>query len=574
MSLVSVEVDGVKVSVPSDATVLDAAHAAGIKIPTLCHHPELEPAGVCRLCVVEVSGARTLAASCVYPVTDEMVVKTNTPQVREARRTNLELILANHPSDCQLCERNNNCELQTLAYELGVREVSVKGKKRTGEIDNTGASLVRDPEKCILCGRCVRVCEDVQGVNAIGYTERGFNTTILPALNRSLAEVACVNCGQCITVCPVGALVEKLEIDNVWFALADPKKHVVVQVAPAVRVALGEALGLTPGAIVTGKMVTGLRKIGFDKVFDTNFTADLTIIEEGHELLQRLETGSKLPMLTSCSPGWIKFIEHFYPDLLPHLSTCKSPQQMFGSLAKTYYAETAGIDPADIYVVSVMPCTAKKYEAKRPEMNSSGYQDVDAVLTTRELARMFKEVGLDLDCLSEEDFDAPFGLSTGAAVIFGATGGVMEAALRTVYEVVTKETLPKLDFTEVRGLEGIKEATVSLSGTEVKVAVAHGLKNARKLMKSITDGSAPYHFVEIMCCPGGCIGGGGQPIPVDRNIRQERINAIYKADQQMELRKSHENPAILELYDRYLKKPLGHRSHELLHTHYTKRDRF
>jgi NADH-quinone oxidoreductase subunit G/NADP-reducing hydrogenase subunit HndD len=418
------------------------------------------------------------------------------------------------------------------------------------------------------------VCEKVQGVSAIAVQERGFDTVVAPAFLAPLGEVNCVNCGQCSLVCPTAAIHERDETDKVWAALADPEKHVVVQTAPAVRVSIGEMFGLEPGSIVTGKLVAALRRLGFDKVFDTDFSADLTIMEEGNELIHRLQNGGRLPLITSCSPGWIKFIEHFYPNLLPNLSTCKSPQQMFGALAKTYYAQKEGIDPARIFVVSIMPCTAKKYEAGRPEMNSSGYRDVDVVLTTRELGRMLKQAGIDFESLPEEDYDAPLGISTGAGVIFGATGGVMEAALRTAYELVTGATLFSLDFEEVRGLEGVKEASVNLAGTELKVAVAHGLGNARKVLDAVVNKEKEYHFIEIMCCPGGCIGGGGQPVPVDNEIRARRIAAIYQVDRQMPLRKSHENPAVQALYREFLGEPLSHKSHELLHTHYTPRERF
>ncbi|MDI3538022.1 MAG: NADP-reducing hydrogenase subunit HndD, partial [Bacillota bacterium] len=519
-------------------------------------------------------GAKSLVASCVMPVSNGMEVYTNTPFVREARRTALELLLANHPFECLTCERNGNCELQTLAHDLGVREVRYQGEKRNVPKDTSSPALVRDPNKCILCGRCVRMCGEVQNVNALGYVGRGWDTLILPLFNRDLAEVACVACGQCSTVCPTGAITEKSYVDAVWKALGDPKKHVVVQTAPATRVSVGEAMGMPPGSIVTGKMVAALRRLGFDRVFDTDFTADLTIMEEGHELLERLQEGGPLPLITSCSPGWVKYCEHFYPELLPHVSSCKSPQQMFGALAKTYYAEKMGLKPEDVYVVSIMPCTAKKFEAQRPEMTASGVPDVDAVLTTRELARMLKEAGIDFESLPEEEYDAPLGISTGAGAIFGATGGVMEAALRTVYEVVTGKTLESLDFTAVRGLDGVKEASVDLDGKTVKVAVAHGLANAKKVLDKIKAGEADWQFVEIMCCPGGCIGGGGQPIPVDREKREARIRAIYEVDASMPLRKSHENPAVQTLYKEYLGAPLSERAHQLLHTHYTPRSRF
>lgn len=574
METITLTIDGREVQAAKGMTVLEAARAAGIKIPTLCYHPELRPEGACRLCVVEVKGAKSLVASCVMPASNGMEVYTNTPFVREARRTALELLLANHPFECLTCDRNGNCELQTLAHDLGVREVRYQGEKRNVPKDTSSPALVRDPNKCILCGRCVRMCGEVQNVNALGYVGRGWDTLILPLFNRNLAEVACVACGQCSTVCPTGAITEKSYVDEVWKALGDPKKHVVVQTAPATRVSVGEALGMAPGSIVTGKMVAALRRLGFDRVFDTDFSADLTIMEEGHELIERLKEGGPLPLITSCSPGWVKYCEHFYPELLPHVSTCKSPQQMFGAVAKTYYAEKMGLKPEDVYVVSIMPCTAKKFEAQRPEMTASGVPDVDAVLTTRELARMLKEAGIDFEGLPEEEYDAPLGISTGAGAIFGATGGVMEAALRTVYEVVTGKTLESLDFTAVRGLDGVKEASVDLDGKTVKVAVAHGLANAKKVLDRIKAGEADWQFVEIMCCPGGCIGGGGQPIPVDREKREARIRAIYEVDASMPLRKSHENPAVQTLYKEYLGAPLSEKAHQLLHTHYTPRSRF
>ncbi|KKM10454.1 ferredoxin [Clostridiales bacterium PH28_bin88] len=568
---VNLTIDGLRVQAEKGATILQAARQAGIDIPTLCDHPDQEAKAVCRICVVEVEGSRTLQAACAYPVAEGMVVRTNTPKVQEARKVTLELILAHHPPDCLQCERNLRCELQSLAERMGVREVRFPRELRELPLDCSTPSLVRDPNKCVLCRRCVYTCHQVQGVGALYPAYRGYDTVIGPAFGHDMAEVTCVLCGQCIHACPVGAIKERDDTARVWAALADSQKHVVVQTAPATRVSIGEEFGLPAGSIVTGKMVAGLRRLGFDRVFDTDFTADLTIMEEGTELIHRLNNGGTLPMLTSCSPGWIKFIEHFYPDLLPHLSTCKSPQQMFGALAKTYYARKAGIDPKDIFVVSIMPCTAKKFEAARPEMADSGCTDVDVVLTSRELGRMFREAGIDFDHLPEEDYDDPLGISTGAAAIFGATGGVMEAALRTAYEIITGQTLPHLDLTEVRGLEGVKEAAVQVGGLTVKVAVAHGLGNARKLMEAIRAGKADYHFIEIMCCPGGCIGGGGQPIPTTNAIRAERVKAIYEVDSEMEIRKSHENPVIKVLYDEFLGQPLGEKSHHLLHTHYTPR---
>jgi len=568
MDMVNITIDGQKVQVPKTATVLEAALAVGIKVPTLCYHPELRPEGACRVCLVEVEGARSLVASCVYPVNEGMVVRTNTAAVREARKMVVELLLANHPQDCFSCQRNLNCELQSIAADLGIREIRFDGEKKDLPLDANNPSLVRDQNKCILCGRCIRACSERQGVHVYSFVNRGFGTTVAPAFMAGLDEAPCTYCGQCATVCPTAAIVEKDDTDAVWKAISDPNKHVVVQTAPAVRVALGETLGMGPGSVVTGKMVAALRRLGFDKVFDTDFTADLTILEEGNELIQRLTTGGKLPMITSCSPGWVNFIELMYPDLLDHLSTAKSPQQMFGALVKTYYAEKQGIDPKDIVSVSIMPCTAKKAEAVRPEMNSSGYQDVDYVLTTRELGRMIRQAGLDFDKLPEEEYDAPLGISTGAGVIFGATGGVMEAALRTVAEVVTGKELGCIDFKDVRGLNGIKEAVVPVGDLEVKVAVAHTLANAREMLERIRAGKADYHFIEVMACPGGCIGGGGQPLPVCRETREARVASIYDCDACMKLRKSHENPAVKELYDTWLGKPLGEKSHKLLHTHY------
>jgi len=572
--MVKLTIDGAPVEVEAGTTILRAAEKLGIKIPTLCYLEGIHEAGACRVCVVEVEGARALAASCVTPVAEGMVVRTNTPAVRKARKTTVELILSNHHQDCPTCVRNLNCELQSLAEAMGIRENRFVGEMTGYPVDVSSLSIVRDPNKCILCRRCVSVCEKVQGVKAIGPLNRGFDTVIAPAYGEPLADTVCVNCGQCVLVCPTGALYEKDATGEVWDALSDPDRHVVFQTAPATRVTLGETCGMEPGSIVTGKMVAAIRRLGADVVFDTDFAADLTIMEEGHELIQRLTEGGVLPMITSCSPGWIKFIEHFYPDLIPNVSTCKSPQQMFGALIKTFYAERAGIDPARIYHVSVMPCTAKKFECERPEMTDSGLQDVDVVLTSRELGRMFHQAGIVWEELPEEDYDEPLGLSTGAAAIFGATGGVMEAALRTAYEVVTKKTLPGLEFESVRGLEGVKEAAVDLDGTEVRVVVAHGLANARKVLDKVRAGEANWHFIEIMACPGGCIGGGGQPIPTNTEVREKRIEAIYTVDERMTIRKSHENPAVLKLYEEFLGRPLGHKSHELLHTSYTPRGRY
>lgn len=568
MEKVKITIDGCQIKVPKNFTVLEAAKLVGVKIPTLCNHPELRPEGNCRVCVVEVKGARSLVASCVYPVSDGMIVNTQTQAVRDARKTVVELLLANHPQDCLACQRNLNCELQTIAAELGIRKVRFDGERKNQPIDDNNPSLVRDQNKCILCGRCIRVCSERQDVHVYCYANRGFNTVVVPAFNQNLDKAACTYCGQCASVCPTGAIVIKDDTSFVWNALADNTKHVVVQTAPAVRVALGEALGLPTGTIVTGKMVAALKRLGFDKVFDTNFSADLTIMEEGAEFIHRLKNGGKLPMITSCSPGWVNFAELFYPDLLGHLSTAKSPQQMFGALVKTFYAEQSGIDPATIVSVSVMPCTAKKAEAARPEMRSSGYRDVDYVITTSELAAMIKEAGIDFSSLTEENYDDPMGISTGAGVIFGATGGVMEAALRSVSELVTGRELECIDFKDVRGLQGLREAVLSIGDIEIKVAVVHTLSNARKIMDKIRNGEADYHFIEIMACPGGCIGGGGQPVSVLPNFRQKRINGLYECDTKTAIRKSHMNPAIKELYISWLGEPLGKKSHELLHTNY------
>lgn len=571
MDNVTVTIDGIQVTVPKGTTVLEAAEQAKIKIPRLCYHPDLPPVSACRLCVVEIEGDRLLRTSCSWKCQDGMKISTKSQMVRKSRKMALELILSRHPMLCTECVRNGSCELQEVADQMGIRDVRFDYHARPGGVDDSSAVLVRDPSKCILCRRCIQTCELVQSVSAIGLEGRGYDVWVDTPFNKGLDDIACVSCGQCINRCPVGALYEQDHIARVWQALDDPTKHVVVQTAPAVRAAIGEEFGMPAGSLVTDKMVTGLRMLGFDKVFDTDFTADLTIMEEGTELLGRIKNGGTLPLLTSCSPGWINFIEHFYPQLLPHVSSCKSPQQMFGALAKTYYAEKFGIDPKDIYSVSIMPCTAKKYECQRPEMTDSGFQDVDAVLTTRELGKMMKQVGINLPELESGEYDDPLGISTGAAVIFGNTGGVMEAALRTVYEIVTEQTLDDVEITQVRGMEGIREAEIDLNGTKVKAAVANGLANARQLMEKIASGEADYHFVEIMACPGGCIGGGGQPIPTSEDVRKKRVEAIFEADRSNTIRKSHENPAVLKLYEEFLGEPNGHKAHELLHTHYTKK---
>ncbi|CFY11692.1 Iron hydrogenase [Syntrophomonas zehnderi OL-4] len=566
--MVNVTIDGIKVSVPNGSTILQAAKEVGIKVPTLCYHPDQAVKANCRVCVCEVEGNRLLQAACSQPVFEGMVVKTKTPKVIEARKTILELILSHHPQDCLNCIRNGNCELQDLSAEYIIRDNPFELKVRGLEKDLSTPAIFRDPDKCVLCRRCIDACTVIQSVSALGVEKRGCESMVVPTMGGNLIDSPCVMCGQCVHACPVGAIGEIEDIDKLMAAIADPDTIVVTQIAPAVRLALGEEIGMATGDLPMEVFVAGLRHLGFDYVLHTNFTADLTILEEGNELLQRLTTGGTLPMFTSCSPGWINFCETYYPDLLDNLSTCKSPQQMFGSLVKTYWADKMNIEPQKVVSVSIMPCTAKKFEAARPEMNSSGYQDVDIVLTTREIGKLFRMSGLDFSRLEPSPFDSWMGAYTGAAVIFGATGGVMEAALRTVYEVVTKKELTDVNFTFARGFEGIKEAEIDLDGTKVKVAIAHTLSNARKLMDQVRAGESPYHFIEIMACPGGCIGGGGQPITKANVKRIERIGAIYDEDASLPLRKSHDNPEVKVLYDEFLHEPLGHKSHELLHTHY------
>ncbi len=579
MEMINVTIDGKNYKIPENYTVLKACREAGVYVPTLCYLEGINQVGSCRLCLVEVERQKNLKASCVLPVAEGMVIKTNTKRVREARKVNLELLLSNHNRECTSCERSGNCELQRLSDEIGIRNIEFIGEKTVKPVDTSSPSIVRDPSKCILCGRCISVCSKVQGVSAIGFRNRGFRTTVGPIFDKGLGEVDCINCGQCIINCPVGALKEKESIDYVWDAIEDPSKYVIVQTAPAVRAALGEEFGLPIGTRVTGKMAAALRRMGFDKVFDTDFGADLTIMEEGFELLDRLQNGGKLPMVTSCSPGWIKYCEHFHPDMLENLSTCKSPHEMLGAVMKTYFAQKHGLDPKDIFVVSVMPCTAKKFEAKREELRESGFPDVDAVITTRELAKMIKQASIDFNKLPDEDFDEVFGESTGASVIFGVTGGVMEAALRTVSEVVTNKPLEKIEFNEVRGLEGIKEAEITLGDKNIKIAVANSTGCANKLLEKVKSGEKEYHFIEIMGCPGGCINGGGQPFVSDKTKTEEdvlgkRANALYEEDESKTIRKSHENPMIKMIYDEFFEKPNSHKAHEILHTHYVKRPKY
>ncbi len=585
----TVYINNQSVEVEPGSTILEAAAKTGIKIPTLCHLEGQIPKGACRVCMVDVEGSRNMVASCTTPVSEGMKITTNSREVRDARKFVLELLISEHCGDCKTCVRNNDCELQRLALEFGVMNIEYEGETLHTRIDDSTTALVRDSGKCIKCRRCITVCNEIQGIGALAAQGRGFDSVIGPAFDNALDNVVCVQCGQCAAVCPVGAITEKEHIDYVWDAIEDPSKFVVVQTAPAIRAALGECFDYEPGTLVTGKMVSALRLIGFDRVFDTNFAADLTIMEEGTEFLTRLKTALvdkkqiALPMFTSCSPGWIKYAEYFYPEFLENISSCKSPQQMFGAVAKTYMAKKENVDPKDIVVVSVMPCTAKKFEANRPEMADSGYKDVDYVLTTRELARMIKQTGIDFKALNNDTMDSPLGQSSGAADIFANTGGVMEAAIRTAYEIVTGRELPlkNLHIKEVVGLEGVKKASLKienclpewsfLEGVELKVGVAHGLGNARKIIEAVKAGEK-FHFIEIMTCPGGCIGGGGQPRFTTDLVRQKRIDAIYKEDEGKVVRKSHLNPEILQIYDEFLKKPTGELSHKLLHTHYQNRN--
>lgn len=569
MSDINVKINGITINVPADTSILHAAQAAGIKIPTLCYHPDQEIKANCRICVVEVEGQKNLMPACATAVSEGMIIKTTTPRVLEARRTILELMLAHHPQDCLHCVRSGSCELQDLSSEYDVRYNRFPLEDAHLPLDYSSPSIVRDPNKCILCGRCIEFCTSKQSVNALGLAHRGFDSQVVPSIGQDLFESPCVMCGQCIHACPVGAIAGREQIDEFLAAAADPDKVVVTQIAPAVRLAIAEAFGAGSEQLRMEQLVTALRMLGFDHVLNTNFAADLTIMEEGQELLERINNHGTLPMFTSCCPAWVRFAEVFYPGYLDHLSTCKSPQQMFGALVKTYWADKMGISPDKILSVSIMPCTAKKYEAVRPEMIDSDYSDVDMVLTTREIVRLLQMTGINPLMLEDSQFDPWMGEYTGSAVLFGASGGVMEAALRTVYEKVTGRVLEKLDFNDVRGMDGIKEATVVMDGTVVRVAAAHTLSNARALMDQVTAGESPYHFIEVMACPGGCIGGGGQPITRSNEQRAVRMEAIYAEDRGKKLRKSHENHEIQILYDDFLHEVLGHRSHELLHTRYT-----
>ena len=577
--MVNVKINNKPYSVPKGSTILEAARYAGIEIPTLCYLKDINAIGACRMCMVEVKGARSLVAACVFPVNEGMEIFTNTEKVRHSRKLTLELILSNHDRKCLSCVRSGTCELQQLCKEFGVDvEDRFDGEMVRYNFDDSAAHMVRDNNKCILCRRCIAAC-DQQGISVIGANARGFDTHVSSAFDKDLADVSCISCGQCIVNCPTGAIVEKDDTDKVLAAINDPEKFVIVQTAPSIRATLGEAFGMHIGTNVEGKMVAALRRLGFDKVFDTDFAADLTIMEEANELIERVQNGGTLPMITSCSPGWIKYCEHYYPEQIPHLSSCKSPQQMFGAIMKTYYAEKLGMDPKDMVVVGIMPCTAKKFETKRDDQAASGYPDVDIALTTRELARMIESAGIFFKHLPDEEFDNPFGESTGASTIFGATGGVMEAALRTAVEKLTGETLENVDFTEVRGMDGVKEAEYDVAGKKIKVAVASGTKNAKVLMDQVKNGTSEYLFIEIMGCPGGCINGGGQPIQhaVVRNfvdLKARRAEALYTADRNNAVRKSHENEAIKTLYTEYLGKPGSHKAHDILHTSYVARKKY
>lgn len=577
MKYVNAIIDDIPVSVVEGTTIMEAADKINAHIPRLCYHPFLSTEGACRICVVEVEGARNYLPSCATVIQEGMVIRTNSPQIRQTRRDLVELLLDNHPRACLTCVRDGNCELQNLAYKLGVRDRLFAGERKRHPIENSSVSVIRDAEKCILCRRCVRVCSEIQGVHNLSQMHRGFRTVVTPAFEAPMDDSVCIKCGQCINVCPTAAFIEQDATEIVWKALENPDLHVVVQTAPAIRAAIGEGWNLPAGTYVTGKMVTALRRLGFDAVFDTDFAADLTIMEESHELIERIKKGENLPLITSCSPGWIKFLEHFYPELIPNASSCKSPMQMESTLLKTYYAEKMGIDPEKIFVVAVMPCVAKKYEAKRPEhYMKENIPYTDAVLTTRELIWMIKAYGIDFVNLPDSDFDAPLGYSTGAGDIFGSTGGVMEAALRTAYEKITGEKIQELEFTNVRAIEGLREATIQIGDLSLNVAVSNGLNNAKKILEKIKSGEKQYHLVEIMACPGGCVAGGGQPLvnagdyvyPLDPETVRKRQMALYRIDESKELRKSHENPFIIKLYEEFLGEPGSEKAHHLLHTTY------
>lgn len=583
MSLVNLKINSIPVQVEPGTTIFEAAQQAGIKIPTLCYLKGLTKSGACRVCLVEVKGSKTLAASCNYPVSEGMEVFTHSERAMAGRRNSVELLMSNHNKNCLSCKRNQNCELQTLSQELNIRDNRYEGAHTEPTYDEASPCIVRDTSKCVLCGRCVNACKYIQGIGILGFQGRGFETKVAPVFDKSFANVDCMQCGQCINVCPVGALSEKESIHDVFLALNNPNKHVIVQTAPAVRASLGEEFGYPIGTRITGKMTAALRRIGFNRVYDTNFGADLTIMEEGTEFIQRITNKQVLPMITSCSPGWVRYIEYEYPDLLKHLSTCKSPHMMLGAILKSYYAQTKGIDPRDIYVVSIMPCTAKKAEIVKAENKKDGMQDVDAVLTTRECARLIKMYGIDFNNLPDEEFDQDmFGEYSGAGVIFGATGGVMEAALRTVKEILEKKPLKSIDFEVVRGMDGVKSAKLKIAGIDVNVAVASSMTMAAPLLDEIRSGTSKYHFIEIMGCPGGCINGGGQSIVSASiknsinapNIKALRAKTLYDEDLECEVRKSHENKQIQELYKNFLVEPCSHKSHELLHTTYSKKTKF
>ncbi|AWI04124.1 NADH-dependent [FeFe] hydrogenase, group A6 [Clostridium drakei] len=579
MKMVNLTINDEKVSVPEGTTILDAAKKININIPTLCYldlHDikMVNRTSSCRVCLVEVEGRRNLAPSCSTEAFEGMIVRTNSPRAIKARRTMVELLLSDHPTDCLVCEKNTQCQLQLIAAELGIRKIKYKGAMSNYKKDSSSGAIYRNLDKCIMCRRCETMCNEVQTCQVYSAVDRGFETVISPAFGRPMLDTQCTFCGQCVSVCPTAALTEVSNVAKVWEVLADPDKYVVVQTAPAIRVALGEKFGMEPGTIVTGKMVAALRRLGFDKVCDTDFAADVTILEEAHEFIDRLQNGGRLPILTSCCPSWVKFIEHQFPDLLDIPSTCKSPHIMFGTLAKTYMAEKLNIDPSKIVVVSIMPCVAKKYEISRPELEHEGHKNVDLVVTTRELSDMIMEAGIDFNKLPDEDFDNPLGESTGASVIFGTTGGVIEAALRTAYEWITGETLKEVEFHSVRGLDGLKEASINIDGKDIHIGVAHGLGNARKLLEEIASGESKYHAIEIMACPGGCIDGGGQPYHFgDLDIVKKRMEAIYREDRNKPIRKSHENPEVQALYKEFIGEVGGKKAHDLLHTHYTKRQK-